>query len=317
MANFGSALFATLCLAIGPAAAQQAPWRAGPPMPTARSEVHAALLDGCIYVAGGIGGNFTTAAFECLDLAKQSWRKLAPLPRTAHHAPIAALGGRIWLAGGYSGLTFSLLEPSLRTYDPTRDRWDTPDKMPGRRAAHVLVTLGDRLYIAGGTGDRPQEVWSYDAAMKQWRTDHAKLPRAIEHAGAAVHAGKLWIFGGRWPGEGEFKSVYVYDPARDAWERGPDMPDTRGGHTVAVLGSKAYVLGGERLGTGVVETEMLVFDFAVRTWTTAPRSASPAIGRHGVASIGASNCVWLIGGGTEAGWRTLFTASGAVERLCR
>jgi hypothetical protein len=59
-----------------------------------------------------------------------------------------------------------------------------------------------------------------------------------------------------------------------------------------------------------------VFDFATRSWTTAPRGASPAIGRHGVAAAVANNSLWLIGGGTEAGWRTLFTASNAVERLC-
>ncbi len=285
-------------------------------MPTARSEVHAALVEGCIHVAGGIGGNFTTAAFECLDLAKQSWKRLAPLPAGVHHAPMAALGGRVWVSGGYTTLTFTFNDPVLWSYDPGADRWSVAAKMPGRRGAHVFAALGNRLFVAGGTGDARLEVWSYDPAAKQWHTNHAKLPRAIEHAGGAVHGGKLWIFGGRWRGEGEFKSVFAYDPARDAWERSPDMPDTRGGHTAAVLANRAYVLGGERLGTGTVETQMLVFDFAARSWTTAPREQSPAIGRHGVASIVANNCVWLIGGGTEAGWRTLFTASGAVERLC-
>jgi N-acetylneuraminic acid mutarotase len=285
-------------------------------MPTARSEVHAALLDGCIYVAGGLGGNFTTAAFECLDVAKQSWRKLAPLPNGVHHAPVAALAGKVWLSGGYTTLTFTLNDPVLWSYDPAANAWSVAAKMPGRRGAHVFAALGNRLFVAGGAGDAAQEVWSYDPAAQTWRTDHARLPRPLEHAGGAVHAGKLWIFGGRWRGAGEFKSVFAYDPARDTWERGPDMPDTRGGHTAAVLGGKAYVLGGERLGSGDVETQMLVFDFATRSWTTTPRAASPTVGRHGVAATVANNCIWLIGGGTEAGWRTLFTASNAVERLC-
>jgi N-acetylneuraminic acid mutarotase len=314
-ASRGSFLAAMLFAAL-PAAAQQPQWRPGPPMPTARSEVHAALLDNCLYVAGGLSANFTTAAFECLDLATQGWRRLAPLPSGVHHAPVAALGGRVWLSGGYTTLGFSFNDPVLWSYDPAANTWSVATKMPGRRAAHVFAALGGRLYVVGGTGDAAQEVWSYDPAANQWRTNHAKLPRTLEHAGAAVHGGKLWIFGGRWRGDGEFRSVFAYDPAREAWERAPDMPDSRGGHTAAVLGDKAYILGGERLGSGTVETQMLVFDFTKRTWTTAPRAASPTVGRHGVASIAAANCIWLIGGGTAAGWRTFFTASAVAERLC-
>jgi len=298
-------------------AAQQPQWQPGPPMPTARSEMHAALADGCIHVAGGLGGNLTTAAFECLDLATQSWRKLAPLPTGVHHAPVAALAGKVWLSGGYTTVAFTLNEPVLWSYEPAAgNKWVEETRMPGRRGAHVFAALGNRLYVAGGTGDAVLDVWSYDPATKQWRINHAKLPRALEHAGGAVHGGKLWIFGGRWRGEGEFKSVFAYDPVRDAWERGPDMPDSRGGHTAAVLRNKAYVLGGERLGAGTVEIEMLVFDFGTRRWTTAPRPASPALGRHGLASAVANNCIWVIGGGAEAGWRTFFTASNTVEKLC-
>jgi N-acetylneuraminic acid mutarotase len=188
--------------------------------------------------------------------------------------------------------------------------------MPGKRAAHVLGSIGDTLYIAAGTGDRPQEVWSYDIAASRWRTDHAPLPRRIEHAAGLVHAGRLWIFGGRWSGEGEFRSVFAYDPARNAWDAGPDMPEARGGHAAAVVGGKAYILGGEKLATGSVDAEMLVFDFAQRRWSKAARQASPSIPRHGLAAAAAGNCLWIVGGGKEAGWRTFFTAADETEKLC-
>ena len=49
-------------------------------MPTARSELAAAALDGRIYVAGGIAQWGTTAAFEAYDPATDRWEELPPLP---------------------------------------------------------------------------------------------------------------------------------------------------------------------------------------------------------------------------------------------
>ena len=121
MGKIGSSVALFLLAAAGSAAAQQ--WQPGPPMPTPRSEVHAALLDGCVYVAGGIAANLTSAAFECLDLAKQSWRRLAALPTEVHHAPIAALGGKLWLSGGYISISFGFNDPVLWRYDPAANIW--------------------------------------------------------------------------------------------------------------------------------------------------------------------------------------------------
>lgn len=296
--------------------AQEKGWHMAPAMPSARSEVHAAILDGCIHVAGGIAGHGTTAAFECLDVAGNAWRKLAAAPVAVHHAPLAALAGRVWLSGGYTSLTFSFNDPVLWAFDPTTNRWSTAAAMLGRRAAHVMAALGDSLIIAAGVGDRPEQAWSYHPGTGRWRTDLAPLPRPVEHAAGAVHDGKLWIFGGRWRGQGELRTVFAYDAKQNAWRSGPDMPEPRAGHAAAVLAGKAYLFGGERLGDGRVETEMLVLDFASGRWTRAARGDSPRIPRHGIAATAAGRCAWLIGGGTAAGWRTLFTASDAAERFC-
>ncbi len=285
-------------------------------MPSSRSEVHAAALGGCIYVAGGIAGSGTTAAFECLDATKNEWRRLTPTPVGVHHAPLVALAGRVWLSGGYTSLTFTFNDPVLWSFDPATQRWSTGATLPGRRAAHVMLALDDSLIIAGGVGDRAQEVWSYQPGTKSWRTDHAPLPRPVEHAAGAIHDGKLWIFGGRWRGQGEFRSVLIYDLKQNLWRSGPDMPDARAGHAAAVIGGRAYLFGGERLGDNRVETEMLVFDFASGRWSVAAREQSPRVPRHGLAAAAVGGCVWVIGGGTEAAWRTLFTASNAAERFC-
>jgi Kelch motif len=52
------------------------PWTRAAPMPTARSELAAAALDGRIYVAGGIARWGTTAAFEAYEPARDRWEEL-------------------------------------------------------------------------------------------------------------------------------------------------------------------------------------------------------------------------------------------------
>src|SRR5689334_10448069 len=57
-------------------------WEARAPMPTARTEVAAAVLDGLIYVVGGQvdGGNGITDAVEVYDAGTDTWHVAAPLP---------------------------------------------------------------------------------------------------------------------------------------------------------------------------------------------------------------------------------------------
>lgn len=308
-----------LLFAVGACAcrASAGAWEPAPPLNTARSEMHAAVLGGCVYVVGGIAANLTTASAECFDLAAGTWRRLPPLPEVVNHAPMAALDGAMWVSGGFADLFRTLAAPVLWRYDPARRAWSGGVAMPGRRAAHALLALDDRLYVVGGVGDAPAEVWSYAPATRRWNVRHAPLPTLLEHTSGVAYGGKLWIFGGRWAGAGESRVVLVYDPAKDAWHRGPDMPEARGGHTAAVLGRVAYVLGGQRPGSGDVEDRMLRFDFETQRWQIASRAESPSLPRHGLGSAVAGGCLWLAGGGLRAGWRTLFAPTSRVEKLCR
>src|SRR5258705_1285193 len=96
-----------LLLTLFPAAAQdttptQGGWTTGAPMPTRRSELASALLDGKIYVAGGIGEAWTTRAeVERYDIAADSWTPVAPLPLGLNHLGMAALNGHVYVTGGY------------------------------------------------------------------------------------------------------------------------------------------------------------------------------------------------------------------------
>lgn len=72
-------------------------------MPTARSEMRAAVVDGIFYVPGGFGG---LTSFEAYDPADDSWVELAPMPEPAHHMMVIAYHGKVYVFGG--GARFEL-----------------------------------------------------------------------------------------------------------------------------------------------------------------------------------------------------------------
>jgi N-acetylneuraminic acid mutarotase len=76
-------------------------------MPTSRSELPAAALDGRIYAAGGIAQWGTTAAFKAYDPATDRWEELTPLPEAVHQLAAVATDDRIYVTGGYTNLLFT------------------------------------------------------------------------------------------------------------------------------------------------------------------------------------------------------------------
>src|SRR6266436_3320026 len=61
-------------------------WSALAPMPTARQEVAVAVLDGRVFVIGGLGeASEPVATVEVYDPAADRWETRAPLPAATHH----------------------------------------------------------------------------------------------------------------------------------------------------------------------------------------------------------------------------------------
>ena len=56
-------------------------------MPSARSELTSAVLDGRIYVAGGIAQLGASTDFAVYDPQADVWAELPPLPESALHGP--------------------------------------------------------------------------------------------------------------------------------------------------------------------------------------------------------------------------------------
>ena len=69
-------------------------------LPTARSGIAAAALDGVIFVFGGEGTNGTFSENEAYDAATDTWGAGAPMPTARHGIGAAVVGDEIFVMTG-------------------------------------------------------------------------------------------------------------------------------------------------------------------------------------------------------------------------
>jgi N-acetylneuraminic acid mutarotase len=69
-------------------------------LPTARSGIAVAVLDGRIFVFGGEAPMGTFDQVEGYDPATDRWTTWAPMPTPRHGLGAAAVGGRIFVISG-------------------------------------------------------------------------------------------------------------------------------------------------------------------------------------------------------------------------
>ena len=83
------------------AAAPQARWQLGKPLPEPRSEVAAAVYQGRIVLVGGFEIDRTTSKRVDVYLpGRKRWRRLPDHPRVVNHSTAAAAKNRVFALGG-------------------------------------------------------------------------------------------------------------------------------------------------------------------------------------------------------------------------
>ena len=263
-------------------------------MPTARSEMRAAVLDGVFYVPGGFGGLTDFAAY---DPENDSWTELAPLPEPAHHMMVTAHNGRVFVFGGGPDLSWQATS-SIFVYDPATEVWTAAGAMPERRMSGEAVSHGDFIYLVGGTGGTTAML-RYDPVEEAWSVlPGPAQPR--EHVAAVAFNDELWVIGGRWGGTGALATVEIFDPASGTWRDGPEMIEARSGFGAAAVGRGIIVAGGEILGArpwkALASAE--AYDTVSGAWTLL---AELPAGIHGMPVVGYEGTAYVLGGSDRAG----------------
>lgn len=173
--------------------------RASMPAGTQRGSAVVGVIDGVIYLAGGLRSG-AVAQLSSYTPATDAWStSLPPLPQSNDHGCGGVVGGKLYVTGGRMGTTASR-SSQVFEYLPG-GAWASRAAMPTARGGTACGVIGDRIIVAGGEGNPDAasgvfaEVEAYDAVMDRWdRLAPMVTPR--HGMGAAVWNGALYVPGG-------------------------------------------------------------------------------------------------------------------------
>jgi N-acetylneuraminic acid mutarotase len=131
-------------------------------------------------------------------------------------------------------------------------QWQSLETINKPHARHeaAFVECGGRLYLLGGRGIKPVDI--FDPETRTW-SQGSRPPVEIHHFQPVVWQGKILLAGamtGAYPHETALDSILVYDPQADAWSWGTEIPETRrrGGAGAAIHDGKLYLVCGIQNG---------------------------------------------------------------------
>jgi N-acetylneuraminic acid mutarotase len=215
-------------------------WEPRAPLLEPRAYASCSVVDGIIYVTGGLSFGLYTDAVEAYDPSQDAWttKQAMPLVRAAHAS--TTVDGKIYVIGGLQSQAID----SVVVYDPAQDAWEPVASLPTALMYPASAAVSGRLYVLGGgdgSGASPV-VYEYDSIADAW-TPRAPLSTARSGASAVALGGKIYVMGGH-DGTRLAGIVEEYDPPTNTWTTKTAMNVMRNYATGVLLGDLIYAIGG-------------------------------------------------------------------------
>ncbi|XP_048772872.1 alpha-scruin-like isoform X2 [Ostrea edulis] len=205
-------------------------------MKTARMYHTLCVLDGCIYVIGGVGrNNRVLRSVECYDPVTNRWQFVKSMTTARAGASAAELDGKIFVSGGF-GNTLSGMPPildSVEVFHSLKNRWTARGRLRFGRCHANMTCVGGTLYLSGGLAVDSntsrvldvEDVDIYDAQNDSWWL-RTCLDRARHSAAYFVSGQKLFLIGGiALNSKGTLKnSIECLDTRSNSWLATFELP---------------------------------------------------------------------------------------------
>lgn len=233
-----------------------------PDSPVAVASMGAAVCDGYLYHYGGNAGVAHSFSKEgqnnVLRRVKlesgSEWEELGKGPRRQGNV-VVAYKGKIYRLGGFEATNSSGEDENLISsdefvvFDPATKKWTALANLPSPRSSFDGVVVGDWLYVIGGwalNGEDGDAEWQETAlkinlSKSDSKWEEMKEPPFVRRANSvAVHDGMIYSIGGMGMAGGPTTKVAVYDPKKDSWSDGPNLP----GDPMQGFGTSSFNVGG-------------------------------------------------------------------------
>ncbi|XP_010543698.1 PREDICTED: uncharacterized protein LOC104816526 isoform X2 [Tarenaya hassleriana] len=211
------------------------------PMTSCRSYAAVAMLNGEVYMIGGIHEYFSVATVESFNHEKNEWVWRPSLNQRKGNLAAVSLNDKIFALGGGDG---SQPFENVEMLDLQIAKWINTQPMIEKRFAPAATEINGALYVVGGYDgtDYLKSVERYDPREASWTMLECMSTKRGWHSLVALHE-KLYGIGGH-NGDKMVPTVEVFDPRAPRWISEESMNQGRGYFGSVVIGDAIYVLGG-------------------------------------------------------------------------
>ena len=263
-------------------------WRSLPDAPTARLQMAWTVLDGKIWIAGGMSHGAGLQTVQSYDPQTGAWQSQPSLPIPLHHATAAAYRDEVVIIGGASE---NIAQASNKVFALRGGSWVELPNLAHARAAAAAAVVGDRLVVVGGQNAKQLVAQTEVFDGKSW-TQSADLPTPREHLAAVSDGVYVYAVGGRFLSSDKNSAAFErFDPESENWVKLLDVPTPHGSFGAAFIDGRIVVVGGEEPTRVLGTAEM--YDIAGGKWTTLTPMPTP---RHAVAVAAVGSTLYCIGG---------------------
>ncbi|KAF8774557.1 Kelch-like ECH-associated protein 1 like protein [Argiope bruennichi] len=215
--------------------AQEKQWFSLADLPTPRSGLGGAFIDGKFYAVGGrnncLDGNQDSDGVDCYDPITNKWKSCCKMTIARNRVGVGVLDGLLYAVGGSKATTH---HNTVERYDPAEDKWSRVQNMLTSRIGVGVAVVKRLLYAVGGYdgNSRLNTVECYHPEKDSW-TQVASMN--TNRSGAGVVALEHYIYAvGGYDGALQLKSVERYDTETDEWVYVSEMSSPRSALSVAV-----------------------------------------------------------------------------------
>ena len=237
------------------------------------------------------------------------WSTKASAPITREETVSFVANGKLYAIGGYINSKFEATT-RVDAYDPSTNKWSRKKDAPTKITHSGVATdpsTGTVWMCGGFIGNLPNPqgtttVWKYSPGSDTW-TKGPSLPAGKAAGGAAVIGGKLYYFSGsNADRKSDSSACYVLDLGNQSagWKSIASMPAARNHFGTAVVGGKAYVIGGAVHLQSATQnkSDVYVYDPDTDKWTST--TGLPKAYSHFTSSISVYEGRYILIAGGEA-----------------
>jgi outer membrane protein assembly factor BamB len=256
-------------------------------MPVPRSDAAAVTIGPATYLVGGYDGARPDAQVLATTNGR-TFTKVAALKIPVRYPAVAALGGQIFVFGGQAitGPHAGAPLDAIQAVDPARHTAAVIGHLPEPLAGAVAVTVGGEVFVAGGESSAAQRLTPGAGTTQLGPGESSPGPGAGASSAPTSTVSTIWAF----------------DPATKRLLVAGRLQVPVSHAAVAVVGSTAWIVGGESHGALVATVQMLRPNRAFGT-AGVPGAGSPYFGARLLIADRGNNRLMLLDDTTHLVWK--------------